>query len=129
MSPCGPAGRLKARRDWRGTALSVSLERQSKLEQPRHEVVMWLMGWYCFAVTNSYGSRFYRRSFALFGCHLFHSGEDLIRGQHPIHWNGVAPFRWTTQPQRPVAAGSASDLDLAPRDEFAANQTVTFLVE
>ena len=60
---------------------------------------------------------------------LFHFGEDLIRGQHPIHWNGVALFRWTTKSQRSVAAGSAVDLDLPSRDECAANQTVTFLVE
>ena len=38
----------------------------------------------------------------------------------PVHWNGVAPFRWTTESQRPVAAGSASDFDLPPRDKFAA---------
>ena len=83
----------------------------------------------CFAVANSYGSRFWRRSFALFLCQSFHFSEDLTRGQHPVHRNGVAPFRWTSEPQRTVAAGSASDLDLPPRNEIAANQTVTFLIE
>ena len=82
---------------------------------------------YCFAVANAYGSRFRRRSYALFLCQLFRFSEDLIRGQHPVHWNGVAPFRWTTDSQRLIAAGSVSDLDLPPRDEVAANQTVTFL--
>jgi hypothetical protein len=106
----------------------VSLKRQSKLEHPRHEVVVRFVGWHCFAVANTYGSRFWRRSFALFLCQLFHFGEDLIRGQYPVHWNGVAPFRWTTESHRPVASGSASDLDLPPRNEFAANQAVTFLV-
>jgi len=68
-------------------------------------------------------------SLALFARQLFHFRQDFIRGQHPIHRNGVAPFRWTIESQRSVAAGSASDLDLPPRDEFTANQAVTFLVE
>lgn len=90
---------------------------------------MRFIGSHRFDVANSYGSRFWRRSFALFLCQSFHFGEDLIRGQHPIHRNGVALFRWTIEPQRTVAAGSASDLDLPPRNEIAANQTVTFLIE
>ena len=57
MSPCEPTGTLKARRDWRVPALGVSLERRSKLEQSRHEVVAQSMGWHCFAVVSSYGGR------------------------------------------------------------------------
>ena len=48
MSPCGPAKRLKARRDWRGTPLGMSLEMESELEQSRHEIVV------CFAVVNCF---------------------------------------------------------------------------
>ena len=87
------------------------------------------MGWRCFAVANGYGSRFQRRSFALFLYQLFHLGEDLIRGQHPVHWDGVAPFRWTSESQRSVAASAASDLDVLPHNQVAANQTIAFLVE
>src|SRR5438034_6628218 len=32
-------------------------------------------------------SRRRRRSFAFFGCHHLHLGDDFIRWQHPIHWN------------------------------------------
>ena len=129
MSPCGPAGRLKARRDLEGTALGISLESEGELQQSRHDVVMRFIGSHRFAVDNSYDSRFWSRRFALFPCELFHFSEDLIRRQHPVHRNGVALFRWTIEPQRTVAAGSASDLDLPPRNEIAANQTVTFLIE
>ena len=55
--------------------------------------------------------------------------HEFVSRQHPIHRNGVALFRWTIEPQRTVAAGYASDLDLPPRNEIAANQTVTFLIE
>ena len=90
---------------------------------------MRFIGSHRFAVDNSYDSRFWSRRFALFRCELFHFSEDLIRRQHPVHRNGVALFRLTIEPQRTVAAGSASDLDLPPRNEIAANQTVTFLIE
>ena len=81
-----------------------------------------------FAIGNGYNSRFCRRYFALLLCRSFHFGEDLIRGQHPVHRNGIAPFRWTTESQWTVAAGSASELDLPPGNELAANQTITFVV-
>src|SRR5438034_2637680 len=40
-----------------------------------------------------------------------------------------SPFRGTTEPQRTVAAGSAGDLDLPPRNEFTANQAITFVLK
>src|SRR4051794_18916664 len=129
MLPCEPAGRLKARRDRSVRALGISLERRSKFEQSRHKLVAQFMRWHCATLADSHGDRWQLTSFELVGGQLFRFGENFICGKHPIHWNGVALFRWTIKSQRSVAAGSASDLDLTSQDEFAANQTVTFLVE
>jgi len=55
---------LRARREAQGpeglegTALGISLESKGELEQSRHDVVMRFIGSHCFAVANSYGSRF-----------------------------------------------------------------------
>jgi hypothetical protein len=95
-SPREPAGSLKARRGLEAKALGISLER-SKLQEARHEVIVRFMAWRCFALVNSHSRRRQLMSCALFGCQLFHFGQDLIRGQHPIHRNGVAPFRWTIE--------------------------------
>ena len=40
---------------WRVQALGISLERQGKLEQARHEVVAWFMGRHCRTVVSSGG--------------------------------------------------------------------------
>ena len=40
LLPCGPAGRLKGPQGLEGTVLGVSFERESELEQSRHQMVV-----------------------------------------------------------------------------------------
>jgi hypothetical protein len=83
---------LRARREAQGpqglegTPLRMSLETESELEQSPHEIVV------CFAVVNylavavsSSSSRSSRRGLALVLCQFFNLGQDLTRGQNPVH--------------------------------------------
>jgi len=56
-------------------------------------------------------------------------GQNFISWQHPIDWNRRTTLRWTDDPKRPVAAGASDHLDLPAADEFAAAETVTFIVK
>ena len=74
---CGPA-QGQARRSWRGEASRRSLEMKCELAQLRCDAAVSTIS----ALTPSIAATSRRpyRSFAFFGDHLLHLGEDFIGG-------------------------------------------------
>jgi hypothetical protein len=55
--------------------------------------------------------------------------QNFVGRQDPIHRHRMAALRRTTQPQRPVSTGPASDLNLPAGENRASDQTVAFLIQ
>ena len=67
-------------------------------------------------------------SLVLFRVEMLAASKEFIRREHPIYRDGVATVRGTAKPQRTVTPSTACHLDLVASNNFAANQTVTFVV-